>query len=216
MPLLLYCISESEPVVAAPAQGVRGNKVERRVDAGMACYYSEISDGTTKLTKEDALAFAKVIAAVFARTAVIPFRFPTVMEGIGELEVYLETEAHDLLESLQRLRDCVQMEVRFSHGSAAASPESGKQYLQARQRAKQLVEKVADSARESFGELVMAWHTRDVATGLRCYALVARENVAEFKKKGEHMKVSGEVQIAVTGPWPPTEFLSDPDADADL
>ncbi len=215
MPLLLYCISEAEPVVPAPAQGMRGHAIARRVNAGMACYYSELAQAPAKLTKEDALAFARVIAVIFSRTAVIPFRFPTVMEGVGELEVYLETEGHELLESLQRLRDAVQMEVRFALGSAAA-PESGKEYLQRRQRAKQMVEHVAETARESFGELVMAWHTRDVANGLRCYALVARENVADFKKKGEQMKVSGEVQIAVSGPWPPTEFLSDPDADAEL
>jgi gas vesicle protein GvpL/GvpF len=144
---------------------------------------------------------------------VIPFRFPTVMEGIGELEVYLETEGHDLLESLQRLRDCVQMEVRFSHHDSPEASETGKQYLQGKHRAKQMVEHVADTARDAFGDLVMEWHTRDVANGLRCYALVARPNVPEFRQKGEAMKVSGEVQIAVTGPWPPTEFLSDPDAE---
>jgi hypothetical protein len=213
LPLLLYCISEIEPEIPPPAQGLRGYAVERRVMAGTACYFSELRDTKLKLTKEDALVFAKVIATVFARTAVIPFRFPTVMEGIGELEVYLETEAHDLLESLQRLRDFVQMEVRFTHEVPGEAKESGKQYLQGRHRAKQMVEHVADSAHESFGDLVTAWHTRDVATGLRCYALVARGNVGEFRKKGEQMKFSGEVHIGVTGPWPPTEFLSDPDAE---
>jgi hypothetical protein len=206
---LLYCISEIEPQVAPPAQGLRSHAVQRQVMVGMACYVSELAQAPAKLTRDDALAFAKVVAAIFSRTGVIPFRFPTMMDGIDELEVYLETEGRELLESLQRLRDCVQMEVRFSHDGVAAAPP-GKP---ARQRAKQMVEKVADTARESFGELVMAWHTRDVADGLRCYALIARSDVPEFRTKGDGMKVSGEVHIAVTGPWPPAEFLSDPDAE---
>ena len=209
MPLLVYCISESE--APAPAGGVRGRRVERENIAGMECYYSVFPEALTKLTKDDALAFHHVITAIFARVAVIPFRFPTVLEGVGELEVYMETEGHDLLESLQRLREFVQMELRLTVGDArAASAGSGKEYLESRQAAHEDLVDLSDSVHELLDEDVRGWHTREFKNGLRCYALVPRDRIAEFRHKCERLKLEGGVKSTVTGPWPPSEFLHEP------
>ncbi len=211
MPLLLYCVSETEPAVAAPKVGVRELPVHSRDVAGMVCYFSEMKQTPSKFAKEDALVFYKVVSALFARTAVIPFRFPTVVEGVGELEVYLETEGHDLLESLQRLRDSVQMEIRLQYGdkSAAAVAESGTAYLKDRQRTREILEQLAESARDFLGDSVQSWHTKEVPNGMRCFALISRSDVANFKAKSDALKSEGEVRVAVSGPWPPTEFLHD-------
>ena len=208
MPLLLYCLTESEPGVPPPKGGVRGRPVERRAFAGMQCYYSVFPHAPANLSKEDALAFHSVITAVFAKAAVTPFRFPTILEDVDELEVYLETEGHDLLESLQRLRDFVQMEVRLSYGGERASgAESKKDYLKTREHARETLEQVSESAREFLGEGVRAWHTREFPNGLRCYALISRGEVASFRHKTEGLKAEGAVRLTVSGPWPPTEFL---------
>ena len=211
MPLLLYCVSENEPAVPAPKVGVREAAVQRREVAGMACYYGELKQTPAKFAKEDALVFYKVITAIFSRTAVIPFRFPTVVEGLGELEVYLETEGHELLESLQRLRESVQMEVRLHYGeqSAAEVAESGTAYLKDRQRTHEILEQLAESARDFLGDIVESWHTKEVPNGMRCYALIHRSEIATFKSKSDALKSEGEVRVAVSGPWPPTEFLHD-------
>ena len=211
MPLLLYCVSETEPAVPAPKVGVREHPVHSREVAGMICYYGEMKQAPAKFAKEDALVFYKVVSAIFARTAVIPFRFPTVVEGLGELEVFLETEGHDLLESLQRLRDSVQMEVRLHYGeqSSAEVAESGTAYLKDRQRHREILEQLAESARDFLGDSVQSWHTKEVPNGVRCYALIRRTDVANFKAKSDALKSDGEVRVAVTGPWPPTEFLHD-------
>ena len=207
MPLLLYCISESEPAVPAPKVGVREHPVERCSVAGMICYYGELKQAPARFAREDALVFHKVITAIFSRTAVIPFRFPTIVEGLGELEVYLETEGHDLLESLQRTRDSVQMEVRLHHGEHEAAAGPGAAHLQDRQRTREILEQLADSARDFLGDSVQSWHIKEVPNGLRCYALVRRSEVATFKAKSQALKSEGEVRVAVSGPWPPTEFL---------
>ncbi len=202
MPLLLYCLAESEPAVPPPPQGVRGRPVERQAFAGMQCYYSVFPHAPANLSKEDALAFHSVVTAIFAKAAVTPFRFPTVLEGEDELEVYLETEGHDLLESLQRLREFVQMEVRLSYGA-----ESGKGHAKLGAHAREILEQVAGSVRESLEEAIRAWHTREFPNGLRCYALISRGEVASFRHKAEGLKTEGAVRLAVSGPWPPTEFL---------
>ncbi len=208
MPLLLYCLTESEPAVAPPKQGVRGRPVERQALAGMQCYYSVFPHAPTNLSKEDALAFHGVITAIFAKAAVTPFRFPTVLGDEDELEVYLETEGHDLLESLQRLRDFVQMEVRLSYGGERASgAESKKESLKTREHARETLDQVAESARNHLGEGVRGWHTREFSNGLRCYALISRGEVALFRHKSEGLKAEGTVRLTVSGPWPPTEFL---------
>lgn len=208
MALLVYCISETDPAVPAPKVGLRELPVERRAIAGIACYYSELKQRPAKLSKEDALVFHKVITAIFARTAVIPFRFPTILEDLGELEVYLETEGHDLLESLQRLRHAVQMEVRLHYGGEhAPGTQSGSADLETRQRVREVLEQVAESARDFLGESVHGWHTREVPNGLRCYALIDRADLAAFKSRSAALKSDGEVRVAVSGPWPPTEFM---------
>lgn len=205
MPLLLYCISESAAL--PPSDGVRGRRVEGEAIAGMECYYSVFPEPLIKLTKDDALAFHHVITAIFSRTAVIPFRFPTMLEGKGELEVYLETEGHDLLESLQRLREFVQMEVRLTVGDATAAPAgSGKEYLQ---HSREDLLDLSESVRELLEEDVRGWHTREFQSGLRCYALVPRHQVAGFRHKCNRLKLEGGVRAAVSGPWPPSEFMHD-------
>ena len=208
MPLLLYCISESE--APPPKEGVRGQRVEREAIAGMQCYFSQFPAALTKLTKEDALAFHHVITAIFARAAVIPFRFPTLLAGKGELDVYLETEGHDLLESLQRLREFVQMEVRLTMDDArAASAGSGKEYLQSRKHAADDLLELSDNVHELLEEDVRGWHTREFQNGLRCYALVPRDKIADFRNKCERLRLEGGVRVALSGPWPPSEFLHD-------
>ncbi len=214
MPLLLYCISESAAL--PPPQGVRGTRVEGEAIAGMECYYSVFAEPLTKLTKDDALAFHHVITAIFSRTAVIPFRFPTVLAGKGELEVYLETEGHDLLEALQRLREFVQMEVRLTLGDAQAAPAgSGKEYLQKRQQGRQDLLDLAESVHELLEEDVRGWHTREFQNGVRCYALVSRQSLSEFRHKCERLRLEGGVRVAVSGPWPPSEFMHEsPESEA--
>ena len=208
MPLLVYCISESE--TPPPSAGVRGQRVEREAVAGMQCYYSIFSTALTKLTKDDALAFHHVITAIFSHTAVIPFRFPTMLEGKGELEVFLETEGHDLLETLQRLREFVQMEVRLTVGDArAASAGSGKEYLENRQHAREDLLELAESVRELLEEDIRGWHTREYQNGVRCYALVPRHTMSDFRHKCERLRLEGGVRVAVSGPWPPSEFMHD-------
>ncbi len=209
MSLLLYCVSEAE--VPPPADGVRGRPVEHEAVAGMNCYYSVFPGPLTKLSKEDALAFHHVVSAIFVRTAVIPFRFPTMLEGQGELEVYLETEGHDLLESLQRLRGFVQMEVRLTLGDGGPpAAGSGKEYLENRQQARDDLLDLSESVRDLLAEDVRGWHTREFQNGLRCYALVPRAAVGDFRHKCERLRLEGGVRAAVTGPWPPSEFLHEP------
>jgi hypothetical protein len=208
MPLLVYCISESE--APPPADGVRGRRVERESIAGMQCYFSAFPEPLIKLTKDDALAFHHVITAIFSRAAVIPFRFPTMLEGKGELEVFLETEGHDLLETLQRLREFVQMEVRLTVGEAPAAPAgSGKEYLQNRQHSHEDLLDLSESVHDLLEEDVRGWHTREFQNGVRCYALVPRHQIAEFRHKCERLKFEGDVRVAVSGPWPPSEFMHD-------
>src|SRR3989442_3553961 len=94
-------------VAAAPVGGI---------DTGMLrCFFS---DFTAHLPQEPApemvKAFNRVLQRIFAQTAIIPFRFPTVVESEDVLRHFVERRSAEYHNALRRLRDKVQMDVRIT------------------------------------------------------------------------------------------------------
>ncbi len=212
MSVLPYCMVEADQNVAPPPAGFRGLPVLRRGEAGVACYYSLLEKVPEKLTKDDAVAFYAVVRDIFAHTGVLPFRFPTLLQDENELEEYLITNGGEHLDTLQRLRDRVQMEVRLTYaGARAAGAESGRKYLETRQDARQALQNTAAAARHAAGQLALGWREHDFSSGLRCYALASRQDVDAFRKVLHSLHPEHDVKAVVSGPWPPTEFIHEPD-----
>lgn len=135
---------------------------------------------------------------VFERQAVIPFRFPTLLAAAEDLEKFLERNRDAYLADLRRLRDQVQMEVRFTIAAEPPASDTGTAYLKARFDAAQKVielENLMKSAAEA------EWKQR----GNRYFALIPRGVVTEFRDKIAGL---GQATLRVSGPWPPTEFVN--------
>src|SRR5690349_14275999 len=114
MPLLPYCIIDSESQVNAPETGVRGNALQSLEESGLTCFYSEV-EGAPKTSEEvraDAMTFQQTVQALFAQTTVIPFRFVTLLGDEDELRDFLEDHADQYLEALERLKGLEQFEMR--------------------------------------------------------------------------------------------------------
>ncbi len=210
MPLLLYCVAAEQ--TAPPAgPGLRGRPIETATVAGLACFYSageQLPAGSPDQLRKDALDFHRVVSDVFSRTAVIPFRFPTLIEDAAELELLLQRNGPDYLESLITHRDHAQLELRLLQQPPAAREHgSGKEYLEGRQASSRALESAANSARQQLGDLAMAWHQRPSGEGLRCFALLRREAVAECRERLRKVAVPEGLKAVVSGPWPVTEFL---------
>ena len=209
MPLLLYCMIEAELQVAAPARGVQEAPVQQECDSGLCCFYSGVerlaSDPAS--VKAAALQFHQVVSSIFAHAAVIPFRFPTLVADVCELTSHLRERATEYGRALVRLRGMVQMEVRIAAEEGNASRESGAEYLRSRQKHGAQLREAASSVRKATQSVLADWRERETNKGWRCYGLVTRGDVAKFQEMIGSVEAPAGVQIAVTGPWPATEFI---------
>jgi hypothetical protein len=218
MPALVYCLIEAQDI-EVPASGVGGMPVEGVEESGLRCFFSmpgSIDHVLGLPAKQAALTFHHVVQAIFEQVAVIPFRFPTILQSEAEVRSYLSNEEHVYHEALNRLRRMVQMEVQLSRsgGEAANSAEtssarqsSGTEYLRSRQSLQNELAKGAAAFRALGDDLVRDWRERPSAQNLRCFALIERDSVNDFKNKAATVQLASNVQARVSGPWPASEFV---------
>ncbi len=175
------------------------------------------SDFTAHMPQEPApemvKAFHRVLQRIFAQTAIIPFRFPTVVESEDVLRQFVESRSADYSSALRRLRDKVQMDVRVtlkSGGGAADSSsqsQSGKSYLQDRRARYQQAQSILEEFRRVSDSLAEKWVQRDTQFGIRAFALVNRSSLPLFLEKIASVLTPAGISARVTGPWPPSEFV---------
>jgi hypothetical protein len=222
MPLLVYCLSELR-TLTAPQKGVGGLPVETLEQDQLRCFFSRGERREQLLgsaPRETALAFHKVVSRIFDQVAVVPFRFPTILESEAELGTHLTEQAAGYHEALVRLRDLVQMELHLAHKTSSlveqreetdvAVRTSGTQYLRTRQVEQHELADLGNALRRSGDNLIQGWHERASTFGLRCFALIDRLAVDRFKTRLAQVQIPSALSARVTGPWPATEFVGKP------
>lgn len=205
--LLAYCVTDAAATV--PATGVRGAPVRTINLESLNCIYSPLIP-PQEFDRDDALKFHSVLNSAFEQHAIIPFRFPTLLQNDADLQAHLRHKQETYLQDLRRLADLVQMEVRFRvEEKKSNSPQSGTEYLQKKQAISGGLQSLAQQARAALGDMVVDWKERPTDQGLRCYALVNRQQVADFKQQLQAEKFATPKPPLLSGPWPATEFLND-------
>jgi hypothetical protein len=205
--LLAYCVTDAP--ARLPEIGVRGAPVRTMILESLSCIYSPLIP-PQEFDRDDALKFHSVLNAAFENHAVIPFRFPTLLQNEADLQDHLREKHQTYLQDLRRLADLVQMEIRFApNKEKPKSSQSGTEYLQSKQAIVRALESLTQQARAALGDTVLEWKERSTDQGLRCYALVKREQVADFKQRLQATKFAAPKPAIVSGPWPATEFLHD-------
>jgi hypothetical protein len=206
MSILAYCIVASSSAAMAPETGIRNAPLLEVEEEGLRAFYTEYK-ASAEGAREDALAFFAVNRAIFRDAAIIPFRFPTVLAGEEELTEHLIEHATQYASALQKLADMVQMEVRLTMPPEKSQADSGAGYLKEKQQRAKSLSAVEAAVRKTAGAEATDWKYRETREGMRCYALVERNHAAEFAKRIAKMKAEKPVTLAVTGPWPATEFI---------
>jgi len=211
VPLLAYCMLLAPLPAELPATGVRGSTLEELQEAELRAVYSRIECAPDeRWTRDDALAFHAVLRRLFERAAIVPFRFPTVLRDELELREYVRKSAPEHVAALARLADTVQMEIKIESSKSTAPGMTGAQYLRARGAERERVEATAAAARAALGELAREWRERESGDGMRCFALVARSQAADFQRRAAALVLAEGVTVVVSGPWPAMEFLAPP------
>lgn len=206
--LLPYCIFISS-AQDLPRCGVRGCDVLQLEEAGLNVAYSQIdsqSVGGERL-QQSALEFHRVVHAIFAREAVVPFRFPNSVDEC-ELREHLRAHSGKYLKFLRAHANDVQMEVRitFAAGDSSTQAASGSEHMRQRLARSTQLRAAADAIRQhTAGEI--EWLERETSGGVRLFALIARESVFAFRERLAHFDSAKEIQVRASGPWPATEFL---------
>ena len=178
------------------------------------------------VTQENMLAHAAVVRAVFTRTTPVPFRFGTLATE-QQLHTFITTNKRALANKLAHVRGCVEMDLKTTWQSSNPSPTKsdavagpGTAFLLEKRRElvgddQALAERAELSTllRTELGSLI-----KDEKIGLgpsektalaKVYHLVESARMKEYRAKVEELRAQRpELQLEVSGPWPPYSFAN--------
>ncbi|HVF51005.1 MAG TPA: GvpL/GvpF family gas vesicle protein [Pyrinomonadaceae bacterium] len=205
MNLYAYCLSDE--MARAAGAGVGGAEVREFECGGVWVLVSEFAGERVGVTRENLLAHNRVVGDVLARTTPLPFRFGT-LTSETRLRNYVETNRVSLLQSLGRVRGCVEMSVKIlwnagevrraaeetaRAASGAGVEGSGAAYLLAKRRALAESEdlrvragEIASRLAETLGETVREARVRvrpEEALVVRAAHLVERARLDDYRAR---------------------------------
>jgi hypothetical protein len=206
-----YCVAEQQSQIDLSIRGVEGAPVNS-IDAGvLRCFLSDCSGRTAdELRPEMVTAFNRVLQRIFSQTAIIPFRFPTIVESEEVLRHFVDSRCAEYAHALERLRNKVQLDVRITlkPGNAPeTSLQSGRSYLDEKRGRYQQAQSTLEEFRRVSDSCGVEWIERDTSSGIRAFALVDRYSLPVFLKKIARVITPADISARVTGPWPPSEFV---------
>jgi hypothetical protein len=215
----LYAIADAD--AAPPATGgIDGAPVSLETVEDLGAVVSVLARQPSPESEQAVLDHARVVEAVARESAaVLPARFGRSYDDAEELRRAVEARAGELRESLERVRDCVEVGLRVlapeqavtADASSPAPAESGRDYMRARLAAVHDAEALADEVHLPLAGLARA-STRSIATPrllLTAAYLVPRASLPAFRARVEELQRSRPgVSLACTGPWPPYSFAA--------
>jgi len=216
MACLLYCVTQPAPEVSV-APGVCEAAVQSCEMLGVRLYWSNLDDpevclGAAESLKKAAVQFHQVLREVLAVTTPIPFRFPTLLEREEVFEESLSSEQELYHEALARVGNALQYEIvgTWTDDPQAdfSKPVTGKEYLQRRQQSSGRIAAVENKLKSVTADSVREWRGRQERKTHRWFALVPRENRERFLASLRSAGGSVGIKLRLSGPWPPSEFVT--------
>ena len=213
MPVLIYCVTDAAAKIELPATGVHTTQLAAIEESGLRCTFSRYhqkAGAAGEPLREAAVEFNRVLQQVLEQTAIVPFRFPTVLAEEADIAALMREHASEYEESLSRVHDAVQMEITITaNPQDPTQMKSGKQYLQARGAMYRKLEDAALNVQRLTADSLRDWRRRELPSGIRCYALISRDARAAFEQGVRRATTPADVQMRVSGPWPASEFLKE-------
>ncbi len=211
MSLLLYCVAKPGDLLNFSPSGVADIPLSRLDYSDLAIFFSQSSAPEPWLrtpVRDSALQFHRVLLDIFKSTAIVPFRFPTILEDEKALTENIDQHADDYNALLQKFANKAQLELRVSFAPPnSRGSGSGTMFLQERQKRQKTLEEFSAALELATRTAGAEWRERRLNNGFRGFVLLERSEAAGFKHTVAGIPVPLELDARLSGPWPVTEFL---------
>jgi hypothetical protein len=218
---VIYAYGICEPGAASPPpprRGLGGARLRALESDGLAAVYSRHRSLRPRPSPELVLAHERVVEAIMARGPVLPLRFGTQLEREEELGAALAERRDELVRALERVRGHVELGLRVipergSKPDLDTREQTGRAYLLARaaehRRANEAARDLHGPLAELAAESLVRERPAPPAILVATY-LVDASRVAEFRARADELAARhGHLQVMVTGPWPPYNFVEE-------
>jgi hypothetical protein len=211
------------------ATGIAGERLSAVTIGQVAAIAGELAR-SPRPTESALRKYDRVLGSLFKRLpAIIPVRFGTCFDDVGELTMILRAREHSFRRSLRAVRGRAQMTLRVVPGSGVRGPGSeassagtsvrspipdprspGVAYLRGRAAAVACEHEIPGFA--PLRAAVRRW-VRDERVEKRggfvsVYHLVPRASAQAYRRALERSARDARIRLVVSGPWPPYAFSS--------
>lgn len=230
MKLYLYCLAEGHFELQDDVSGLDNAKIEILEKGNLSVFFSRFDEAVVPVSRQNVVQHEKVVRKVFSTATVLPFRFGALVTE-ADLDSYLQSRQHALLQRLAMVRDCVEMSVKIiwqnSSNSELTEPATendaelgvGTTFL--RQKRQELLgsERLDADARE-----LAAWLRRELAPVVSqeqitlepkqrlvvaASYLVEKRHVPDYRRELARLQAQRqELHFLTSGPWPPYTFAN--------
>jgi gas vesicle protein GvpL/GvpF len=176
------------------------------------------------VTQENMLAHAAVVRSAFARTTTMPLRFGTLTTE-QQLRSFITTNKLAIAKKLADLHGCVEMDLKTTWQSSNPAPSTpdpaagpGTAFLREKRRELLGDEQAAAQRgelsgflRTELGSVIKAEKIdlRPVDKAAKVFHLIESSKIKEYREKVQKLlKKRPELQLEVSGPWPPYSFAN--------
>ena len=223
MKLLVYGIVSSAACDIDLPEAISGRKVRLSRADDLAAAVSEVPDAPS-IKAEEAMAFAAVVEWFHERCrALIPVRFPCVLDGQEQIVDVLRRNAEAYRRMLVELEQTCEIGLRLMRevgpqefSGRDSSVTSGTAWLEARRdhyRQSALnqseLERIENELKSRFAGMYLRTSRESTPEMQSMYFLVSREQAESFLERAAHTHLPGN-KILVSGPWPPYNFVNAP------
>jgi hypothetical protein len=219
---VIYAYGICEPVTAACVSGHRGlgGAALHAVDRGrLAGVYTRHRSTCTGPLSRLVLEHERVVEAIMAAGPVLPLRAGTGLACPEDLARVLDERHDEFLRSLDHVRGRTELGIRVTphhqFPGRRADGSSGREYLMARVQEQR---RSRQAIREVHAELAILARAARVRPPrppavLTASYLVDADRTGDFRRRAEQLaRRQTELEIMVTGPWPPYSFATEAQA----
>ena len=228
MKLYVYCLVEGVDALYVSVRGIADTPVSILKIDEFGIVISEGGESFPLTQSESVMAHAAVVRSLLDQTTSLPFRFGTILTE-QQLRHYVTTYKAALKKNLERVRGCVEMDLKIiwqqAKPDADQPPENEKQgpgtaFLEKKRREllgdeRQSGQKtvLSNLLREHLGGLIrdeqIELPPSKTAVLAAVFHLVEKADAEKYREKVQEIRNNRpDLSIRLSGPWPPYSFAN--------